>query len=97
MIRQREKKRDGYRLLIGDEYDNHITGGFIGHCIDNDILSMILPPHSSHDLTQSLDVRVFDLLKKLIASKIESLLRTGIAKIECTRAFAEAHEEAFST
>jgi len=41
-------------MLICDGHDSHITGDFIGHCMDNDILLMILPPHSSH-LTQPLD------------------------------------------
>ena len=93
----REKAKGKYRMLICDGHDSHITGDFIGHCMDNDILLMILPPHSSH-LTQPLDVGLFGALKKVMASKIEPLLRTGISriqKVEWTAAFVEVHEQAF--
>ena len=50
-------------MLICDGHDSHITGDFIEFCMDNNILLMILPPHSSH-LTQPLDVGVFGALKK---------------------------------
>ena len=56
----REKAKGKYRMLICDGHDSHITGDFIGHCMDNDILLMILPPHSSH-LTQPLDVGVWSI------------------------------------
>ena len=59
----RDKAAGEYRLLICDGHDSHITAEFIAHCIDNKILLMILPPHSSH-LTQPLDVGVFGSLKK---------------------------------
>jgi hypothetical protein len=58
---------------------------------------MILPPHSSH-LTQPLDVGLFGPLKKLLASKLEPLIRTGISRIhkpEFTRGFIQAHQDAF--
>src|SRR5437762_2632121 len=86
-----------YHLLICDGHDSHITGEFIAYCIDNNILLMILPPHSSH-LTQPLDVGVFGVLKKVMASKLEPLLRTGVSriqKVEWTGAFVKAYEEAF--
>src|SRR5437773_1584544 len=76
----------------------HITGEWIGFCMDNNIVLMILPPHSSH-LTQPLDVGVFGLLKRLMASKLELLIRTGLSrlrKVEWTDAYVETHEEAFS-
>lgn len=68
-------------MLICDGHDSDITGDFIGHCMDNNILLMILPPHSSH-LIQPLDVGVFGALKKVMASKIEPLLRTGVSRIQ---------------
>ena len=58
---------------------------------------MILPPHSSH-LTQPLDVGVFGPLKRILASKLEPLLRTGVARIrkpEFTSGFMKAQEQAF--
>jgi len=46
-------------MLICDGHDSHITGNFIEYCMYNNILLMILPPHSSH-LTQSFDIDVLD-------------------------------------
>ena len=66
----------------------------LGYCMDN---NMILPPHSSH-LTQPLDVGVFGGLKKVMASKLEPLLRTSISriqKVEWMGAFVKVHEELF--
>ena len=92
-------KADGkYRVLICDGHDSHITAEFIAHCIDNNILLMILPPHSSH-LTQPLDVGVFGPLKKHMAAEIDPLIRTGIArvqKVEWLTAFVAAHDKAVS-
>ena len=64
----------------------------------NNIIFMVLPPHSSH-LTQPLDVGVFSPLKTLLASAIELLVRTElhrILKAEWLFAFVEAHDRAFS-
>src|SRR5271169_1719924 len=94
----REKAKGEYRLLICDGHDSHITAEFIAHCIDNDILLMILPPHSSH-LTQPLDVGVFGPLKKHMAAEIEPLMRTSITrvqKVEWLTAFVAAHAKAVS-
>ena len=94
----RDKAGGEYRLLICDGHDSHITAEFIAHCIDNCILLMILPPHSSH-LTQPLDVGVFGPLKKHMAPEIEPLMRTGVAriqKVEWLTAFVAAHDKALS-
>jgi hypothetical protein len=65
--------------------------------MDNNIILMILPPHSSH-LTQPLDVGVFGALKKVMAATLEPLLRTGVSriqKVEWLSAFVEAHDAVF--
>ena len=77
----REKAVGKYRLLICDGHNSHITGTFIGHCMDHDILLFILPPHSSH-LTQPLDVGVFRPLKKYMAKELQPLISTGITQIQ---------------
>jgi DDE superfamily endonuclease len=69
----RAKAVGEYRLLICDGYNSHITAKWIAHYIDNNILLMILPPHSSH-LTQPLDVGVFGALKKHMAAEIDPLI-----------------------
>jgi len=94
----REKANGGYRLLICDGHDSHITGDFVGHCMDNKIVLVILPPHTSH-LTQPLDVGVFGPLKKAMASELAPLIGTGIArllKVEWLTAFVQAHTRVFN-
>ncbi len=92
------EKADGKKgLLICDGHESHITTSWITHCMKNDIIFMILPPHSSH-LTQPLDVGVFGPLKTLMASAIEPLISTElhrILKAEWLSAFVEAHDKAF--
>jgi DDE superfamily endonuclease/Tc5 transposase DNA-binding domain/helix-turn-helix, Psq domain len=93
-----QKAAGEYRLLICDGHDSHITGKWIAHCMDNNIILMILPPHSSH-LTQPLDVGVFGALKKHMAAEIDPLIRTGvprIQKVEWLTAFVAAHDRALS-
>jgi DDE superfamily endonuclease/Tc5 transposase DNA-binding domain len=60
----RDKAGGEYRLLICDGHDSHITGEWVAHCMDNNIILAILPPHSSH-LTQPLDVGVFGSLRNI--------------------------------
>ena len=92
----REKAKGECRLLICDGHDSHITGEWVAHCMDNDILLAILPPHSSH-LTQPLDVGVFGSLKKHMAAEIDPLIRLGVTriqKVEWLAAFVIAHGKA---
>ena len=94
----RDKAAGEYRLLICDGHDSHITGQWVAHCMDNNIIPMILPPHSSH-FTQPLDVAVFGPLKKHMATEIEPLIRvvSRIQKVEWLAAFVAAHNKALST
>ena len=94
-----DKAAGEYRLLICDGHDSHITAEFIAYCMDNKILLMILPPHSSH-LTQPLDIGVFGVLKKHMVRELYPLMRTGIAriqKVEWLTAFVAVHDRAVST
>ena len=66
--------------------------------MENNIIFMVLPPHSSH-LIQPLDVGVFGPLKTLMASAIEPLISTElhrILKAEWLSAYVEAHDNAFT-
>jgi len=94
----REKAKGKPRVLICDGHDSHITASWLEHCRKNNIILLVLPPHSSH-LCQPLDVGVFKPLKTLIASAIEPLVSTElhrILKAEWLSAFVEAHDGAFS-
>ena len=67
-------------MLICDRHNSHITEDFVEHCLKNRIVLMILPSYSFH-LTQPLDVGLFGSLKKLLASKLEPSIRTGVSRI----------------
>jgi len=65
--------------------------------MNNNIILAILSSHSLH-LTQSLDVDVFDPLKKHLAAKIDLLIRLDVARIQKVKwltAFVIAQEKAF--
>ena|SRR5579859_5403617 len=62
-----------FRILICNGHDSHISGNFVKHCMNNRIHLIILPPYSSY-LTQLLGIEVFGLLKRILASKLKSLL-----------------------
>ncbi|APA08975.1 hypothetical protein SS1G_02829 [Sclerotinia sclerotiorum 1980 UF-70] len=75
-------KADGkYRLLIYNGYDSHISGSFIAHCLQNRIILLILPPHTSH-LFQPLDVAVFGPLKKRLTTALSDLNQAQLVRIQ---------------
>ena len=86
------------QLLIYDDHDNHISERFIHHCIQHDIVLILLPSHYSH-LLQSLNVSIFDSLKSILSNELDHIFRTGISilqKIEWFQAFMKAHASAIN-
>ena len=84
------------RMLICDDHDSHISATFIYHCMQNDIILFLLPPHSSH-LMQPLDVGIFGPLKTTISAQLARLISTGIPrlqKIEWLENYVPAHAKA---
>jgi hypothetical protein len=77
----RSKANGRKRILLCDGHDSHITAGFILHCLRNNIILIILPPHSSH-LLQPLDVAVFGPLKTAISTQLDRFIRTGISRVQ---------------
>src|SRR5438876_7680579 len=80
------------RFLIYDNHDNHISGRFIHHYIQHDIVLILLSSHCSH-LLQPLDVSIFDPLKSALSNELDHIFRTGIStlqKIEWFQAFMKA-------
>jgi hypothetical protein len=53
----------GYRLLILDGHESHLNQDFKDYCLEHKILTLCMPPHSSHIL-QPLDVVCFSPLKR---------------------------------
>jgi DDE superfamily endonuclease len=75
-----EKANGGYRLLICDGHDSHITAKFIEYCMDHKIVLMVLLPHTSH-LLPPLDVGVFGPVKTAPSSQVKRYITTGIVKL----------------
>ncbi|RPA95639.1 hypothetical protein L873DRAFT_1697201, partial [Choiromyces venosus 120613-1] len=51
-----------YRILLFDRYNLHVNISFLEHCINNKVIPIYLPPHTSHCL-QPLNVSVFSTYK----------------------------------
>jgi hypothetical protein len=81
-----------YRLLILDGHESHHSEEFETYCQEHNIITLCMPPHSSH-LLQPLDLGCFGLLKKAYSHQIEQLMRMNIShisKLEFLCAFREA-------
>jgi hypothetical protein len=87
-----------YRLLILDGHESHHSVDFEKYCEENHIITLCMPPHSSH-LLQPLDVGCFGPLKIAYGRAIEQLIRcsiTHVSKTEFFSAFYAAHEAAMT-
>jgi len=81
-----------YRLLVLDGHDSHYSEEFETYCQEYNIITLCMPPHSSH-LLQPLDISCFAPLKKAYSRQIEQLIRmniTYISKLEFLYTFREA-------
>jgi DDE superfamily endonuclease/Psq-like protein len=81
-----------YRLLILDGHESHHSTKFELYCKSHNIITLCMPPHSSH-LLQPLDVGCFAPLKVAYGRQIEDLMRAHInhiSKLEFLCAFREA-------
>ena len=82
------------QLLIIDRHGSYITANVIAYCMEYTIDLLILPPHISHVL-QPLDVSVFSLLKRALATETDAASRVDagrIARSEWTRMYIRARE-----
>lgn len=70
-----------YRLLILDGHGSHVTPEFDQYCLDQSIIVLCMPPHSSH-LLQPLDVGCFSVLKRSYGKRIETLMSLGVNQID---------------
>ena len=87
-----------YRLLIMDGHGSHHTARFEDFCKQNNIITLCMPPHSSH-LLQPLDVVCFSLLKRAYGTRVESEARLGInhiTKTEFLPLYYAAHVQAMT-
>jgi hypothetical protein len=70
-----------YRLLILDGHSSHATPEFDQYCADNKIVTLCMPPHTSH-LLQPLDVGCFSTLKRAYGLEVAELAREGVYHID---------------
>jgi hypothetical protein len=86
-------KKGAYRLLILDGHGSHISAEFEAYCKFHNIVTINLPPHSSH-LLQPLDVECFSVLKHYYSQELEIFIKayiTHITKAEFLIAFQKAY------
>lgn len=84
-----------YRLLILDGHSSHHSAEFQEHCTEHKIITLFMPPHSSH-LLQPLDIGCFGPLKRAYGRQVEKQMRLGInhiSKDDFLPAYRVAHNE----
>lgn len=79
----RIKKKDGKKVVIGDNLTSHLSVNVLRMCEENNISFVCLPPNSSH-LTQPLDVAYFRPLKYKWKQTIEQWKQTESGKTVAT-------------
>ena len=87
-----------YRLLVLDGHNSHHSADFELYCQERNIITLCMPPHSSHIL-QPLDVGCFSPLKTAYGKQIEGFMRGGqtyITKEDFFPAFKVAFQEAIT-
>ena len=76
----KSRTKGTYRLLVLDGHESHHSTGFELYCQAHNIITICMPPHSSHIL-QPLDVGCFAALKKAYGRQIEDLMRAHVNHI----------------
>src|SRR5689334_16658678 len=82
-------------MLVLDRHKSHKSAEFQEYCKTHNIITLCLPPHSSH-LTQPLDVGCFSVLKRAYGRQIETFIKAHInhiSKVEFLLAFKAAYME----
>jgi hypothetical protein len=82
-----------YRVLILDGHESHHSQSFKDYCLEQKILTLCMPPHSSHIL-QPLDVVCFSPLKRKYSQRVRDLARRRIFHIN-KEGFLPAFKDAF--
>ena len=88
-----------YRLLVLDGHGSHLTPKFDEICVQNKIIPICMPPHSSH-LLQPLDIGCFAVVKRSYGRLVEMQMRTRINHIDkhdFLEAYPSARIEAFKS
>jgi hypothetical protein len=90
----KERTVGSHRLLILDGHESHTSVEFHQYCEEHEIITLCMPPHSSH-LLQPLDVGCFSPMKKAYGRQAELMMRnkvTRITKLEFLPCFKAAFD-----
>jgi hypothetical protein len=85
-------------MLMLDGHESHESAEFQEYYKTHNIITLCLPPHSSH-LTQPLDVRCFSVLKRSYGRQIETFIKAHInhiSKVEFFLAFKAAYDQSIT-
>jgi hypothetical protein len=85
-------------MLVLDSHESHISVDFEVYCNEHNIITISLPPYSSH-LTQPLNVGIFSPLKRAYGAKINLFIRAHInhiTKVEFLSAYHAAYNKVMS-
>ena len=87
------RKVGGYRLLIMDGHESHLSQKFKDYCLKNNIITLCMPPHSWHIL-QPLDLVCFSPLKRKYLQCVQGLARRRVFHVD-KEGFLPAFRDAF--
>ena len=82
-------------MLVLDGYKSHESAEFQEYCKTHNIITLGLPPHSSH-LTQLLNIRYFSILKRAYGRQIKTFIKAYInyiIKVKFFLAFIVVYKE----
>jgi hypothetical protein len=82
-----------YRLLILDGHESHLNQHFKDYCLKHKILTLCMPPYSSHIL-QPLDMVCFSPLKRRYSQRVRDLARRRVFHIN-KEGFLPTFKDAF--
>ena len=94
----RARTKGAYRMLVLDGHESHQSVDFEAYCQDHNIITLCLPPHSSH-ITQPLDVGFFSVLKRAYGREINTFIRAHvnhITKVAFFLAFSAAYKRSMT-
>ena len=80
-------RRGRYRILLLDGYDSHLTYSALKFCEQQNVIIILLPPHTSHFL-QPLNVSVFQQWKHHHSQALDQNVRQGVGPLNKNSFFA---------
>jgi hypothetical protein len=95
----KKRQHGAWSALVMDGHGSHITPQFDALCMENNIVPICMPSHSSH-LLQPLDVGCFGVLKHFYGQAVQDLARVGsthIGKLDFLHLYPAARAATYTT